>query len=199
MTKESHNLHSVNDILCQLQRAHGDREQVSVDNILSTIGRRSFGPIVLAIGLFLAVPGVSDIPSVPSIFGALIVLIGLQIVWGRAHIWLPGWILRRSVRADRLEKAIDWLQRPANAIDKIVKPRWHRLATPLAQRLIAIVTIILALLTPFMEVVPLSANVAGVAFVFFGLGLVSQDGLMNAIGLLFCATLAGLLIYFLIL
>lgn len=193
MSKHRQPIHSVRELLTQLSSAKHDEQMVSIDMILDTLGRRSFGPIILTIGLILAVPGVSDIPTVPSILGSLVVLLGFQIVIGREYIWLPQWLLRQTVRAERLDKVIAWLDRPANWIDSLLKPRLQYLTAPWSVRVIAVVTIMLALLTPAMEIVPLSANVAGVAFTFFGLGLVAQDGLMNALGFTFCAVLGGIL------
>lgn len=193
MGKHRQPIHSVRELLAQLSSAKHDQQTVSIDMVLDTLGRRSFGPIILTIGLILAVPGVSDLPTVPTILGSIIVILGIQILLGKEHIWLPQWVLQRSVSADRLDQVIAWLNRPATWIDSLLKPRLRPLTTPWSVRLIAICTVALALLTPFMEVVPLSANVAGIAFTLFGLGLVAQDGLMNALGFAFCAVLGGIL------
>lgn len=189
---------SVSGLLHEISEANQNNSPVSLGDLLQTIGQRSFGPIILATGLFLAVPGVSDIPTVPTILGAVIFLIGIQIVLKNEHIWLPKFLLNRSIKSEKLEKSLRYLEKPANYLDKIIYHRFPSLTADTAYRVVALISIIVAGLTPLMELVPLSANVAGVIFVFFGLGLVGRDGLMNLLGILFCFCLAGILIYFLV-
>lgn len=188
-------INSVQGLLEHIRTASANQESVSVDTILSQIGRRSFGPILLTVGLFLAVPGLSDIPTVPTILGTLIAVVGIQIVVGRNHIWMPGWLLRKKVKTKRVHTAIEWVQKPAYYADQVLKSRLLPLATGTGRCVAAVVCILLALLTPLMELVPFSSNLAGVAFTFFGLGLVGRDGLMNAIGFSICLILVGTISY----
>jgi Exopolysaccharide synthesis, ExoD. len=46
-----------------------------------------------------------------------------------------------------------------------------------------------------MELVPMSANVAGIALLAFGLALIARDGLLALIAFISVTLLAGLLIY----
>lgn len=183
------------ELLQQIKQASAGRDSISLDALLDCIGRRSFGPIILAVGAFLTVPGPSDIPTVPSIFGILITIIGGQIILGREHIWLPRWILRKTIKTKRLEAAIQRLDKPARYIDTLTKPRLHLLTAKAGTNIAAGACIGLALLTPIMEFVPLSANVAGVAFVFFGLGFVARDGLMHLLGFSFCGLLVSISVW----
>lgn len=189
-------INSTEALLREIESAAEDQERVSIETLLDYIGRRSFGPIILAVGAFLAIPGLSDIPTVPTIFGSLIVLVGVQILFGREKIWMPQWLLNRSVKAERVRTAANKLKKPASHADKILKRRLSFLTTGIGSTLVATTCVLLALLTPVMEIIPLSANVAGIALTFFGLGLVGRDGLMNAIGFSFCTLLTGIAIYF---
>lgn len=189
---------SVSELLNELEEATRNNDPVSLKVVIKTIGRRSFGPIILAIGLFLAVPGASDIPSVPTLLGTLVFLIGIQIVFNNKHIWLPSWLLERSLSRETVQKTIERLHTPAKYLDRVIYHRLHTLTTESVYRAIAGISIVVALLTPLMELVPLSANIAGVIYVFFGLGLVGRDGLMNLFGLLFCLILGIVLVYFLV-
>lgn len=196
MSQPPQSAHQAESLLQQIRQAYTSHKTVSIGALLDHIGRRSFGPIILAIGAFLTIPGPSDIPTVPSIFGILIILMGGQILLGREHIWLPNWILRRTIKSDQLAAVVRRLERPAQYIDTLIKPRLRLFSSKVGIDAAAVACIGLALLTPLMEFVPFSANVAGVAFVFFGLGFVARDGLMHLVGFTFCGLLVGIGIWF---
>lgn len=192
MSTTSTNHHPTKSLLEKIEKTYAAHDTVTLGELLNSIGRRSFGPMILSIGAFLMIPGPSDIPTVPSILGSLIILIGIQIVFGREHIWLPGWLLKKSLQAKQLDQTVQRLKKPAQYMDKIVTPRLTILTTTVGSKLAATACILLALLTPFMELIPFSANVAGVALVFFGLGFVGRDGLMHLMGYTFCGLLLGI-------
>jgi hypothetical protein len=48
---------------------------------------------------------------------------------------------------------------------------------------------------PVMEVVPFSANAAGIALAAFGLALIAHDGVLALIAFVFTVITAGLMIY----
>lgn len=153
-------------------------QNVSIDLIMDMIGRRSFGPLLLLAGLIILAPVIGDIPGVPSIMGVFIFLVAIQLLTGQEHFWLPKWLLQRAVPGDKLLKAVRWLRRPAHFIDKLIRPRLLSFVNGTAKFAIASVCILIAVMLPFMEVIPFSANAAGIALVAFGLALIARDGLL---------------------
>lgn len=174
--------------------AQNPHEKVSIDSIMDMIGRRSFGPLLLLAGLIILAPVIGDIPGVPSIMGMFIFLVAIQLLIGQEHFWLPNWLLQRAVPADKLIKAVEWLRKPAHYIDKLIRPRLPLFVNGIAKYLIAVVCILIALMLPFMEVIPFSANVGGLALVAFGLALIARDGLLA----LFSFILTGLTVWLII-
>lgn len=172
----------LSDVLDQLEDA-GDGETVSVSDIVEEIGGDAFGPLLLVPALFLVTP-VSGVPGMPSIGSLLISLIAIQIVLGRDTLWLPGFLRRREMKKQRLDKALSWLRKPAGWIDGISSQR----LTVLTQRpwimLPASLCALMVLLAPAFETVPFSVSIAAGAVALFALGMVARDGIMVLVALL---------------
>ncbi|GAA5521237.1 exopolysaccharide biosynthesis protein [Aliifodinibius salicampi] len=192
MSEEPTNL---TQLLDQIEDAIDKKEEdVSLGEILDTVGRRSFGPLLL-ICLVTIAPILGDIPGVPTIMGILILLIGSQLLFQYDHFWLPDWLLRQSVGKDKLKKGLQWMHSPARFSDHWLRPRLTMVTRGVGIYIIASVCIAIALVMPVMEVIPFSATIAGIALTAFGLALITRDGLMALLAFLFSAGTFGLIIY----
>jgi len=188
--------HCLQDILTKIDDMSQHEQQVSVDDVLSVIGRRSFGPLLVFIGVVLALPGVGDIPGVPIIFGGMILLtVGQQFV-GRSHIWLPDWLLQRSIKQDYVHKTLSYTEKPARFIDSITSKRLSQLVdNNISWYVSALACLSIAVLTPAMTVVIFSANIAGICLFLFGLAYLARDGLIMLVSFLLYAGLLSLLVW----
>ena len=174
---------NLEELIDRLEHAATKSDQVTLDQMLDEIGRRSFGPLLLLGGTFMMAPVIGDIPGVPVMIGLYIVLVAGQVVFGRDHFWLPQWLLRRSVSSAKIKKTTGkWLRKPSRFIDRFLRHRMHPLVGSTAVRLIAIACAALSLCTPIAEFIPFSANGIGVSIVLFGLALIANDGLMALLG-----------------
>jgi hypothetical protein len=185
---------SMTEMLDRFEEAAGRESEVPVEHLLQAVGRRSFGPLLLFAGIVLSAPGISDIPSVPTVTGMFVLLVSGQILFGRTEIWLPRWLLRRKVGSERLERLAGsrWTRGPAAWVDRFSSERLKALAGPRMNRIVAAVTTVLALVSPATEVVPLSGMGVGAAIVAFGVSLIARDGLMALIGLILSAATVAL-------
>jgi hypothetical protein len=181
-------------LLETLELAGRHCDSVSIDAVLQTLGQRSFAPLLLVAGIITLAPLIGDIPGVPTLMASLVILSAAQILIGRDHVWLPRWLLERRISRDRFTRAVRWMQKPAGWIDHLLKPRLTRLTRPPAHLAVALTCLLIALAMPPMEVVPFTANGAGVALTLFGLGLVANDGLMVLLGYTLTATTLTLVI-----
>ncbi len=168
-------------LLDQLENA-GEDETVSVGDIVEEIGGDAFGPLLLVPALFLVTPA-SGVPGMPSIGSLIISLIAVQIVLGRDTLWLPGFLTRREMKKERLEKALSWLRKPAGWIDKLSAERLSFLTTKPGIMLPAAICSLMILLAPIFETVPFSVSIVGGAVALFALGMIARDGIMILIGL----------------
>src|SRR5690554_8144272 len=113
-------LTSLEQLLDRMDEAREGQNTVSLERLMDTIGRRSFGPLLLLIGVILVSP-LSGIPGLPSTMGVAVFLLAVQMLFRRKHIWLPKWILRRSINEQKLGKSAEWMRKPARFIDRFLR------------------------------------------------------------------------------
>lgn len=186
---------NLEQLLDRINAATKDKEQVSLGAILQTVGHRSFGPFLLLAGVITLVPIVGDIPGVPTIMAVLVLLTAGQLLFRRKHLWLPRWLLRRSVAQDKLRKGLKGLRPIARFIDRFLRPRLMMFTGATGIYITAIACIAIAAVMPLLEVVPFSANIAGAALTAFGLSLIAHDGLLALFAWIFTAGTFGVVIY----
>ena len=174
MTREITTLQEMLDRISESADAKG---RVSLGKIVESVGNRSFGPLLLMVGVIAASP-LSGLPGVPTAMGVFILLIAGQLFFRRDHFWLPKWLLRRSLAREQVHKGVTWLRPAARFIDRWLKPRMPALIKGGSIYLISLVCAAIAIVMPIMELVPFSAHGAGVALTAFGLALISRDGLL---------------------
>lgn len=173
------------DVLGKIREKATDEERVTFEAVMEAVGGRSFGPLLLLAGLITLAPIVGDIPGVPTTMAVVVLSISGQLLFRREHLWLPRWLLRRSVARDKLCKVLGWGDRPARFVDRLLRPRLTILVRGGGVYFLAAVCALVALAMPVMEFVPFSANGAGLALTAFGLALLAADGLLAVLGLLF--------------
>lgn len=195
MKKRGPEITNLQQLLDRIEEASLQKERITFGMILQAVGRRSFGPMLLLAGLIILAPLIGDIPGVPTTMALFVLLIAGQLLVGRKHFWLPQWIVRRSVTHNQLRKALRWLRPSARFLDRWFKPRLTFLTQDGGTYLIALACILIAAATPPMELIPFSANGAGIALIAFGLALIAHDGLLALLALAVMGTTFGLIIY----
>lgn len=184
----------ITDLQSLIRRLHeidGKTDPVSVEVIVDQVGRRSFGPIILLAGLVTLAPLIGDIPGVPTLMAILVALTAGQLMLGKEHFWLPGFLLNRTVSRERLKKVLDRLERPARFVDRFFHARLTRLTRGPGQYAIAVACMLIALIMPALELIPFSATAAGTALTAFGLALIAKDGYLALFSLTITIALAG--------
>lgn len=176
--------HTLQELILSLEalcaRNHGTK--VSVQDVVSLLGPRSFAPIILAVGL-IAITPIDSIPTLPTTFGVLIFLTVSQMMLGRKSLWLPQVIARRAMPADRLKKALRWLEPYAAKADGWLGMRLTAFTRGPFLTVIALCCAVLALLMPLLELTPLVSTLPAFAFAAFGIALLMRDGIAAVLGL----------------
>ncbi|AJE45017.1 exopolysaccharide biosynthesis protein [Celeribacter indicus] len=179
-------IRTVNDILTALDHAcSGDA--VTVDLILDEIGHSSFAPALLVPALLLVSP-LSGIPGMPTVGSVIMLLFAIQAILGVDHLWLPGVIRRRQLPCGRVSNAVGWLRKPAEWIDRRTGRRIAVLARPPWNNLVYVTIVLLCMIIPFLELLPMVTSVACFAISLFMIGIMVRDGLLVLFGY---ATVAG--------
>jgi len=150
--------------------------RVSVGDLMDAIGERSFGPLLLVPSL-IAVSPVGAIPGLPAITSAVIVLIAAQILLHHEHFWIPGWLSRRSMDAQKMERGLEKFRGVAHFIDHLLLPRLTWLTGGPFFYAIALMCLLIGLVTPVLELVPLGGIPPNAAVVAFSLAITARDGL----------------------
>ncbi|MBB5722124.1 hypothetical protein FHS72_001748 [Loktanella ponticola] len=170
----------ITDIATHLTEAsHGDA--VTFDDLLQEFGREAFATCLLVAGVVLASP-LSGVPFASSIFGALICLISAQAAYGAKTIWLPAFLRKRSVSADKIERLQSALETAGKVFDKFSRDRITGLVGPKARRVLYAVCAVGGLCLPLLEIVPFSSSVVGLGVALVSLGILGRDGLFALIG-----------------
>src|SRR5690606_1105088 len=111
------------ELIDRVDKTARERDKVSFGDVVDATGHRSFGPLLLLAGLIMIMPVVGDIPGVPIALGLVVLLISGQMLLRRECFWLPQWMLKRSVKSDKLQKGLKWTKKPARWIDRVLRPR----------------------------------------------------------------------------
>jgi hypothetical protein len=168
------------DVVDRMEAAGERKERVSLGAVMRAVGERSFGPLLLVPGLIVVSP-LSGIPGLPTIMAAVVLLIASQLLMGMDHIWLPQFLLRRSVSAEHFRQAIGLLKLVARASDSVASRRLTFLTRGAAVHVIALSCALIALTMPLLEVLPFANSVSAAAISAFGLALTARDGLLAAV------------------
>ena len=178
---------SLDELLDRLEEPVVHEGHTNVRTLMETVGQPSFGPVLAVIGLAGVTP-ISGIPTVPTLLAVCAILVAIQLVFGRKHFWLPRFMLDRQVTRGRLRASTRLARKPARVVDRVIKPRLTFLTGGLANRLVALVVVLIACAVPPLELVPFAAALPSLAILAFGLGLIARDGLLVTIALLISGT-----------
>lgn len=152
-------------------------ETLKLREILDGLGRSLFGMLLFLAILpaFLPLPGIAG-----GLSGPLVVLVGVQLLFGMRRPWLPRFISERGPTRGtmaRFEQRIGpWLLR----LERLVRPRLtvlldHRLATMFTGLLLVLLGVLLALPIPFTN------YVFGGLLMLYALALLERDGALMLI------------------
>lgn len=169
-------VHNLSSLLHSMtERTSGDT--VTVRDLLEAVGRRAYGPILTLLG-FVAIGPLTLVPFTTSLFALVILLISLQMAFGKRYPWVPGRILRMEFPRDQMIKGIEGAERWVRPIDALLAPRFTFLTEPPFAMLVALIGVTAALVTFPLSLVPIAPVVPCLAVLLFGLGVTARDGVM---------------------
>lgn len=153
--------------------AEAGPDRISFSDLARQLHSRVWGGLLVifaAINVMPLPPGTSTIIAIP------ILLVSVQMVFGRQSPWFPSRLDRRGVTKEELERLIakmGWLEK---RVERIFRPRLPRLTGPTAMRVIGLVCLLLGLVAalPILMI----HNAPALAIVLFGLGLIYRDGIL---------------------
>jgi hypothetical protein len=167
-------------------------ESASVRELLALIGEQ--GMLVLCI--FLTIPFLVpvSIPGVSTVFGLLVVLIGVGVMTNRMP-WLPSRLIDKRFPTEKLCPALLQGAKILQRLERYLHPRWGALTRSAAMNRFNGAMIVVAgllLMAPF-GLVPFSNTLPAFAILFLAAGMLEQDGLIVFLGYVF---ILGTIVYF---
>lgn len=168
----------------------GDGEAVCIEDLLESVGPRSFGSLLLVPSILVVSP-MSGIPGFSTTAAILIAVVAIQMVAGRRAFWLPQPVLRRRVSRATLKKVVAFLMPAARFSDKLFRPRLTVLTHRPFSQVIAAVCLVITLSMPPLELIPLANSITATVIAFFAVALVAHDGILALVAL--TVTAAGLI------
>ncbi len=166
---------------------------MTLADLLAQLGDEGLLVISILLTLVFLIP--VSIPGVSTVFGAVILLVGISRLSGRP-LWIPRRLAQRQLPTERLRPALvggmTWVRR----LERISRP--HRLRGLVDGRLssvfndLAFILAALLLMAPF-GFVPFSNTLPAIALLAYAIGFIQRDGGAVLLGHL---ANVGTLVYF---
>ncbi len=172
----------MSEVVIGLEKMTEGERRVVLGDALDQFGKASFGPVLVVLPLIELSP-VGGIPGLPTALAMLIALIALQLLLGRDHPWVPTFLERRGVSANKLRTGARKLERLASRMDHWFKGRLRSLTRGLALKIAALCILMLCATVPPLELIPFASSAPMIAIAAFGLALTVRDGLMMLVAM----------------
>jgi hypothetical protein len=157
---------------------HGD-EAITVGELADRVQRRGFGLLMIILALPTLIPILP--PGVAVIVGTLYMLLGIQMLWGLSHPWLPARVRGYRLTGRRLRtlrvRGVPLLR----TLERLSRPRPLPVDERILIRGIAVIMVVLGLVLvlpiPFLNTLP------AMSVLVLGIGLLNRDALFVVAGL----------------
>lgn len=173
------------------------RDSVTFEAILEVLPRRGHAVLLILLSLPFCQP--IQIPGFSFFFGALLAFIGLRIAFGH-RAWVPNALLKREISTQTLKKIASVALKIVDKMSFLTRPRMNWLVvSPSLFIMHGMVITLLAILLALPLPIPLTNLITAFPILFFGLGMLEDDGLMVIIAYvlsLICFALFASLIWF---
>jgi hypothetical protein len=161
----------------------GDGASVTVEEMRETLGRDAIAPLLLLPALVAFSP-LSAVFGVATVCGLSIALVAGSALTGRRDgPALPRWLMRASLPREKLIGLRRRLRPVLAWLDRRSRPRLRAMARWPLVRVADLACLVLGLVMPLMEMVPMSATTAGLAVTLMAVGRLQEDGAMILLGL----------------
>lgn len=151
----------------------------TVHELVAALKERSLGILLL----IMAIPNaclVASIPMVSFVFGFIIILVSIQMIFRYHKIKLPNVIGDKTFSKNQLENILNKYISYLIKIEKYVKMRWLFLTSAIGEIILGIMCLMHGIL--IILPIPLGNFLPGTALVFLALGVIEKDGLFIFIG-----------------
>jgi hypothetical protein len=147
---------------------------VTIDWIMDGLRERSFGIVILILGLFALVPGLS------TVVGILLAWPAVQMILARNSPRLPRRIAAWPLPAQKVSRLVARTVPVLRRIETMIRPRWP---TSFAWTKRVVGAVIMLLGVTLVGPIPFSHVIPALAIMLVALAYLERDGVMLAVGL----------------
>jgi hypothetical protein len=158
---------------CLVKETSG--ETVTLGQLMGIVERRSFGAVILLLGL-IAISPLTIVPGATWVVAAVTLLFSVQLLFGLKHPMMPRKLLDLKMPRPALEGFVKTTRNLAHIADKLTAPRLGFLTRPPFIIGVALVCTIAALVTFPLGLIPLGPVLPGISILLMGIGLTARDG-----------------------
>lgn len=160
-------------VLEELLNGAGE-DHVTLAWLLDSLSERSFGIVMLILGLVALVPGAS------GIVGVLLAIPAIQMMLGRRAPVFPGFIGRRRLPTRRLARLIARINPALRRMERVIRPRWP---TPFeaTKRTVGLVVLVLGAL--LLIPIPFSQIGPALVIMLLSFAYLEEDGVVLCLAL----------------
>lgn len=151
-------------------------EHITLGDFIDPLGERAFGFLIL----ILALPNFIPVPiGIGGVMGVLVISVGLQMLCGLEHPWLPNAMRRRGLERVSVERFIRRVTPLLRWLERLCRPRWESLARHPAHRISGFLLVLtgIALALP----IPFTNYPFGLLLIAFAVALIERDGIVLVI------------------
>jgi hypothetical protein len=180
---------SVGDVLDRLQELGDDAggDKVRLGDMLEAMGHRAYGPFLIVLPMIEISP-VGGIPGLPTALALVLALLAIQLIVGRKHLWLPGFLANRGMKGGNLQKVVEKGRPIARRMDKWFHGRMPALTKGPMVKVAGVAVLLLCLTVPPLELLPFASTAPMAAIMAFGIALLVRDGVLMIVA---CALSVG--------
>ena len=157
---------------------------VTVGWLTSTLHQRSFGIVMLCLGLLATTPIGSSVP------GFILAVMAVQLIVGRTEPVFPHFIMTRRLPTTQLLRLGCRAIHVLKYLEKAVHPRWP-MTFEVAKRAVGVIILLLAVVL-LLSPMPLSNVAPAMVISMISLAYVEEDGLLLSAAFLAAIMLIGI-------
>ncbi len=163
-------------VVLQRLQDEAPADHFTLDWLVMSLRKRSYGMLMLVLALFAIAPGVSFVA------GLLLLIPAFQMVAGRSAPVFPRRIAVRPLSTRHLAAVVRRAVPVLRYLEKMVRPRWHTLLEA-SKRFVGAVVVMLSVVLVFAPI-PLGNVLPAVAIAVISLAYLEEDGLLLSVALL---------------
>lgn len=149
-------------------------QQVTLDWLMSRLGDRSFGMILLIVAPLGLLPGIS------IVIGALLIVPAYQMMLARAGPVFPRRLALRKIEVRRLDALLRRVVPVLRYLERFIRPRW---ATPFQSTKRAVGAVVLLLSLGLFVPVPMSNIPPSLTILLVAFAYLEEDGMLLCLAL----------------